>query len=47
MVVEVPLSNMLDPEATLLIGMFCGTMFGYALGFLIARSIYRSKTWYT
>lgn len=35
----------MTPEDTLLIGMFCGLMAGYAIGFLMARSIYRAKTW--
>lgn len=35
---------MLDPETTLLIGGFCGLMVGYSLGFLMARSIYRTTT---
>lgn len=35
---------MLSPEATLLIGFFCGGMSGYALGFFIARSIYQAPT---
>jgi hypothetical protein len=36
---------MLTPEDTLLIGGFCGLMVGYALGFLMARVIYRAPDW--
>lgn len=36
---------MMTPETTLLIGGFCGVFIGYALGFLIARAIYRAPTW--
>jgi uncharacterized protein YneF (UPF0154 family) len=36
---------MIGPEEALLIGIFCGMTLGYALGFFIARSIYRTKTW--
>jgi membrane protein YqaA with SNARE-associated domain len=32
---------MLQPETTLLIGLFAGGIVGYALGFLLARAIYR------
>jgi hypothetical protein len=30
---------------TLLIGAFSGLLFGYAVGFTVARHIYRSPTW--
>lgn len=36
---------MLAPIDVLLIGIFCGLILGYAAGFLVARGIYRSKTW--
>jgi len=32
---------MLDPLTTLYVGVFCGGLFGYAVGFLIAMAIYR------
>lgn len=34
--------QMLAPETTLIIGAVCGLVFGYALGFFMARGIYRS-----
>jgi len=36
---------MLEPETTLLIGMICGPIFGYSVGFFAARAMYRSPTW--
>lgn len=36
---------MLEPETTLLIGLFAGALFGYAVGFTVARMIYRSPNW--
>lgn len=36
---------MITPEIALLIGMFAGCMFGYPVGFFIARGIYRSPNW--
>lgn len=36
---------MLEPETTLIIGMFAGIGLGYAMGFLMARGIYRSSDW--
>lgn len=35
----------MSAETALLIGVFCGGMIGYAIGFLMARMIYRSKEW--
>lgn len=36
---------MLSPETTLVIGLWSGAIFGYAIGFLMARFIYRRPTW--
>jgi hypothetical protein len=32
---------MMSAETALLIGMFSGVMFGYSVGFLFARALYR------
>jgi high-affinity Fe2+/Pb2+ permease len=36
---------MIEPETALIIGMICGLAFGYMLGFLVARGVYRQSTW--
>lgn len=36
---------MLDPLDTLIIGIFCGFLVGYPVGFLVSRMIYRSAKW--
>lgn len=35
----------MSPETTLFIGASCGLLLGYAVGFLVARLIYRSQNW--
>lgn len=35
----------MNTEMALLIGVFCGGIIGYAIGFLMARLIYRRATW--
>ncbi len=36
---------MIGPEEALIIGVISGLAFGYPLGFLMARMIYRRPTW--
>lgn len=36
---------MMQPETTLIIGFIAGGMFGYAVGFLMSRMIYRDRSW--